>query len=92
MCTYLWREGRVEHVEDDVVVVAGDHDDERARVRLVDVQAGLDQLGAQGEVPVTIDALGPWATYVAAMLVEIERATYDDAPPRVVLSEHPVAR
>ena len=91
MRTYLWREGRVERVEDGVVMVVGDHGDEGARVRLADVQAGLDQLGAQGEVPVTIDALGPWAAYVAAMLVASERATYDDAPARVVLSERLVA-
>lgn len=60
MRTYLWREGRVVKAEDGVIVVAGDHDNEDARVRLADVQAGLDQLAAQGEVPVTIDALGPW--------------------------------
>ncbi|MCP9490495.1 MAG: hypothetical protein MSC31_11555 [Solirubrobacteraceae bacterium MAG38_C4-C5] len=71
-------------------MVAGAHSDEDARVRLVDVQAGLDQLDAQGEVPVTIDALGPWATYVAAILVEVGGATYADAPARVVLSAHPV--
>ncbi len=33
----------------------------------------------------TIAALGPWATYVAAMLVAVEGAAYDDAPARVVL-------
>ncbi len=82
--TYLGREGRLERVEDGVVVIAGDHGDEGARVRLADVQAGLDQLDAAGEVPVTIDALGPWATYVAAMLVEVDGAAYGDAPARVV--------
>lgn len=89
--TYLCREGRVERVEDGVVVVAGDHGDEGARVRLADVQAGLDRLDAQGEVPVTIDALGPWATYVAAMLVGVQDASFGDAPARVMLSERPSA-
>jgi len=36
-------------------------------------------------MPVTIAALGPWATYVAAMLVEVEGAAYGDAPARVLL-------
>jgi len=89
--TYLCREGRVERVEDGVVVVAGDHGDEGARVRLADVQAGLDRLDAQSEVPVTIDALGPWATYVAALLVGVQDATFGDAPARVMLSERPSA-
>ncbi len=89
--TYLGREGRVERVEDEVIVVAGDHGDEAARVRLADVQAGLEQLDAAGEVPVTIDALGPWATYVAAMLVGVQDASFGDAPARVMLSERPVA-
>ena len=89
--TYLCREGRVERVEDGVVVVAGDHGDEGARVRLADVQAGLDRLDAQGEVSVTIDALGPWATYVAALLVGVQDATFGDAPARVMLSERPSA-
>lgn len=89
--TYLWGEGRVVRVEDGVILVAGYHGDEDARVRLADVQAGLDRLDAEGEVPVTIDVLGPWATYVAGMLVEVEGAAYGDAPARVMLSERPVA-
>lgn len=83
--TYLWGEGRVVRVEGEVVVIAGYHGEAEARVRLADVQAGLDRLGADGEVPLTIDALGPWATYVAAMLVEVEGATFGEAPTRVVL-------
>ncbi|MCP9490804.1 MAG: hypothetical protein MSC31_13155 [Solirubrobacteraceae bacterium MAG38_C4-C5] len=89
--TYLWGDGRVVRVEDGVILVAGYHGPEDARVRLADVQAGLDQLDAAGEVPVTVDALGPWATYVAAMLVGVEDATFADAPARVKLSERPVA-
>jgi hypothetical protein len=83
--TYLWGDGRVVRLEDQVAVVAGYHGEEEARVRLADVQAGLDRLGADGEVALTIDVLGPWATYVAAMLVEVEGATFGDAPARVVL-------
>ncbi len=82
--TYLCREARIVRVEGGVVVVADDRGDEAARVRLPDVQAGLDQLGVEGEVPVTIAALGPWATYVAAMLVEVDGAVYGDAPGRVM--------
>jgi hypothetical protein len=51
----------------------------------------LDRLDAQGEVPVTIDALGPWATYVAALLVGVQDATFGDAPARVMLAERPSA-
>lgn len=87
--TSLWGNGRVVRVEGEVVVITGYHGEEEARVRLADVQVGLDRLGADGEVPLTIDALGPWATYVAAMLVEVEGAAFGDDPARVVL---PVAR
>ena len=40
-------------------------------------------------MPVTIAALGPWATYVAAMLVEVDGAAHGDAPARVM---RPAAR
>lgn len=89
LCTYLGQQGRVACMEEEVVVVAGDHDDEPARIRLDDVQVGLDDLAAAGEVALTIDALGPWATYVAAILVEAEGVTFGDfgdAPARVILS------
>ena len=73
-------------IENDVVVVTdGDRDEEGVRVPLADVQAGLDRLAAEGEVAVTIDALGPWARYVAAMLAEVEGVAYGDAPARVLL-------
>ncbi len=88
--TYLAREARIERIEDGVAVFAGDRGEEGARVSLADVQAGLDQLTAEGEVPVTIGALGPWATNVAAMLVEVDGAAYGDAPARVMLSGRPV--
>jgi len=87
--TYLWREARIMQVEDGVVVIAGDRRVERARVPLADIQAGLDQLGVEGEVPLTIDALGPSAKYVAAILVEVEGVAFGDAPPRVMLSGRP---
>ncbi len=51
-----------------------------------------EALAAAGEVAVTIDALGPWATtYVAALLVGGQDATVADAPARVMLSERQVA-
>ena len=81
--TYLSRDARIARVEREVVVLAGD---DGARVALADLQAGLDQLDLAGEVAVTIDALGPRATYVAAMLVEVEGAAYRDAPARVTLA------
>jgi len=84
--TYLGREARIVRIEDGVVVVAGPRDDEGVRIPLADVQAGLNQLGFVGEVAVTIAALGPWAKYVAAMLVEREDAAWGDAPARVILS------
>lgn len=83
--TYLGREARIVRIEDGVVV-AGPRDDEGVRIPLADVQAGLNQLGFVGEVAVTIAALGPWAKYVAAMLVEGEDAAWGDAPARVILS------
>jgi len=83
--TYLGRETRIERIEGGVVVMAGDRGEQGARVALADVQAGLDRLAVEGEVAVTIDALGPWARYVAAMLVEVEGAAYGDAPARVLL-------
>ncbi len=83
--TYLGREARVERVQDGRAVVAVGRGDERVQVPLVDLRAGLDQLRAEGAVPVTIGALGPGATYVAAMLVELDGAAYADAPARVVL-------
>jgi len=89
--TYLGRAARVARIEDGVVVVADDRGDHCPRVPLADVQAGLDQLDAEGEVAVTISALGPGATYVAAMLAEVDGAAYGDAPARVVLSGRPVA-
>ncbi len=75
--TYLGREARIERIEDGVAGLADDRGIERARVPLADVQAGLDRLDAAGEAPVTIGALGPSATYVAAVLVEVEGAAYD---------------
>lgn len=84
--TYLWREARVLRSGNGTVVGAEDRREESARVALADLQAGLDQLDAMGEVAVTIASLGPRATYVAAMLVEIEGAAYGDAPARVVLT------
>jgi len=89
--TYLGRETRIERIEGGVVVMAGDRGEQGARVALADVQAGLDQLDAEGEVAVTIDALGPWAKHVGSMLVEVEGAAYGDAPARVVWSGRPVA-
>ena len=89
--TYLGREARVVRIEDGVVVVADDRGDHCPRVPLSDVQAGLDQLDAEGEVAVTIDALGPWAKCVGSMLVEVEGAAYGDAPARVVWAGRPVA-
>ena len=89
--TYLWREVRIVAIEDDAVVVADGRGDAGVRVPLADVQAGLDQLDAEGEVAVTIDALGPWAKHVGSMLVEVEGAAYGDAPARVVWSGRPVA-
>ena len=52
---------------------------EHACIRLSDVQAGLDRLDAEGEVRVTIGALGPGAAWVAAMLVEVDGVAYTDA-------------
>jgi len=89
--TFLGREARIVGIEDGVVVVADDRSDERARVALADVQAGLDQLDADGAVPVTITALGPEATYVAAILVEVEGAIYGGVAARVVLADRPAA-
>ncbi len=83
--TYLWREVEIARIEDGLVVVVGGRGEERARVALADVQAGLDQLDLVGEVPVTITALGPWASYVSAMLVEAEGVVYGDAPARLML-------
>ncbi len=83
--TFLGREARIVGVEDGMVLVADDRSDECARVALADVQAGLDGLGADGAVPVTITALGPGATYVAAILVEAEGASYGEVAARVVL-------
>jgi len=51
----------------------------------------LDQLDAEGEVAVAFGALGPWATYVAAMLVEVDGVAFGDAPARVMRSGRPVA-
>ena len=84
--TYLGREARVVGIADGAVVVVGHRGDEGARVLLADLQAGLDQLDVAGEVAVTIAALGPWARYVAAMLVEVAGVTWGDAPARVILS------
>lgn len=83
--TYLGWESVVARIEDGVAVIAGDRGHERARVLLADIQAGLDRLEAEGEVPVTIAALGPWASYVAAMLVEVDGVAWGDAPARVTL-------
>ncbi len=89
--TYLGREARIARIADGAVVVVRHRGDEGARVLLADLQAGLDQLAAAGEVLLTIAALGPWARYVAAMLVEVEGVTWGDAPARVVLSGRPGA-
>ena len=89
--TYLGREARVVGIEDGMVVVADDRGNERAQVGLADLQAGLDRLDAEGEVAVTIGALGPWATWVAAMLAEADGAAYDAASARVKLSGRPDA-
>ena len=82
---YLGLEVRVVRIEGAEVVVANARGGECARVALADIQAGLDQLEAEGEVAVTLSALGPGAAYVAAMLAEVEgagfgnrRATYDE--------------
>jgi len=83
--TYLCREARIVRIDDGVAVVTGDRGVEGARVPLGDIQAGLDQLDAEGEVALTIDGLGPWAKYVAAILVEVEGVAFGDAPPRVML-------
>ena len=40
---------------------------------------------------VAFGALGPWATYVAAMLVEVDGVAFGDAPARVMRSGRPVA-
>lgn len=85
--TFLGREARVVGIEDGVVVVVDDRGNERARAGLADLQAGLDRLDAGGEVAVTITALGPWATWVAAMLAEV----HDAASAHVKLSGRPVA-
>ncbi len=89
--TYLGWESVVARIEDGVAVIAGDRGHERARVLLEDIQAGLDRLAAEGEVPVTIAALGPWASYVAAMLAEVDGVSWADAPARVVVSAPPAA-
>lgn len=81
--TYLWREIRIAGIENGAVVVEEVPGDERVQVGLDDLQAGLDRLEAEGEVVVTIDALGPWAAEIAAMLAEAEGAAYADAPARV---------
>lgn len=87
--TFLGREARVLSIEDGIALVEDRRGDEDARIALADVQAGLDQLDAEGEVAVTITALGPWATYVAAMLAEVEGAAYDGVAARVVLLSEP---
>ncbi|MEJ7750942.1 MAG: hypothetical protein WKF32_05790 [Thermoleophilaceae bacterium] len=84
--TYVGLEVRIARVEDGTIVVANDRGGECARVALADVQAGLDQLAAEGEVVVAFGVLGPWATFVAAMLAEVEGVVYGDAPARVMLS------
>ena len=89
--TFLGREARVVGVEGGVVVVVDDRGNERARIALADLQAGLDRLDAEGEVAVTIGALGPGATWVAAMLAEVEGAAYDASSARVKLSGRPDA-
>jgi len=85
VCTYVGLKVRIVRVEDGAVVVSNDRGGECARVALADVQAGLDQLAAEGEVAVAFGALGPWATFVAAMLVEVEGVAFGDAPARVML-------
>ena len=90
--TYVGLEVRIVGVENGAVVVANNRGGECARVALADVQAGLDQLDAEGEVAVAFGALGPWATYVAAMLVEVDGVVFGDAPARVMRSGRPVAR
>lgn len=84
--TYLGLEVRIEHIEDGVALIMDWHGHELARAPLADVQAGLDRLDTAGDVPVTIGALGPSATYVAALLVEVEGAFFDEATARVVLA------
>jgi hypothetical protein len=86
VCTYVGLKIRIARVEDGTIVVANDRGGECARVALADVQAGLDQLAAEGEVVVAFGVLGPWATFVAAMLAEVEGVVYGDAPARVMLS------
>ncbi|MBA3306772.1 MAG: hypothetical protein H0U25_12740 [Thermoleophilaceae bacterium] len=85
--TYVGLEVRIVGVENGAVVVANNRGGECARVALADVQAGLDQLDAEGEVAVAFGALGPWATYGAAMLAEVEGAAYDASSARVTLSD-----
>ncbi len=46
--TYLWREARVERVEDGVAAVAGARGEQDARVALADLQAGLMSLPRRG--------------------------------------------
>ncbi len=82
--TYLGMEIRVVRIEGAEIVMANARGGECARVALADVQAGLDALDAEGEVAVTLTALGPRATYVAAMLVEVEGAAFSDPPARVI--------
>jgi hypothetical protein len=84
--SYLGFEARVVAIADGVVVVADDRGNERAQVVVADLQAGLDRLDAEGEVAVTIGALGPGATWVAAMLAEVEGAAYDASSARVKLA------
>ena len=84
--TYLDGQARIARIEDGVVVLASARGVEHARVLLADVQAGLDRLEAEGEVRVTIGALGPGAAFVAAMLVEVDGVAYGDAPARVLLT------
>jgi len=67
-------------IDDGVVVVASDRSEHGARVPLADVQAGLDQLDAEGEEVVIITALGPWAAYGAAMLVEVQARPTETGP------------
>lgn len=85
--TYLGREARVARVEGGAVVLVDARGGEAGRIVLEDIQAGLDQLRDEGKVAVTIGALGPGATYVAAILAEVEGAAYDDDPERVVLAD-----
>lgn len=55
-------------------------------LRSLTSRSGLNQLDLVGEVPVTITALGPWATYVSAMIVEAEGVVYGNAPARLKLA------